>query len=115
MIFVLAANEPALFVMLAESDVADMRKGLTKFADRRQIGDHTFNKITLSLHKSDTEALKCVRQAGHAVPELKAPGPDPGETACKECGGLMATPSLFEGVCVCCWASIAKRLGAKVN
>ena len=108
MVFVLAKNEPALFVMLSESDVSGMRAGSTRFVDKRQLKGATFDHVIVSLHKSDTEALETLRTAGYRVPQLVNPEPVPGEGRCDACNGCIATPLLFEGRCTICWATEAK-------
>lgn len=110
MIFVMASNEPTLFLMLAEGDVKSMRLGHTKFVDKRMLNKYTFNKVIVSLHKTDEDALECIRQAGHRVPELPNPEPIANETRCLGCSGLILTASMFEGRCIVCWANMAKKL-----
>lgn len=116
MIFVMAANEPTVFLMLAESDVKTMREGRTTFVDQRQLQGHTFNRVVLSLHRSDTEALETIRQAGHRVEQLAVPEPGPKERRCTGgCNGIVATKLLFEDRCAPCWAQLAKSLQTGSN
>lgn len=110
MIFVVAANEPAVFLMLAEKDVASMREGRTVFVDGRATGGVVFNKVLVSLHPTDQDALHMLHTAGHVVPELATHEPVAKEVRCAGCQGLNSVGSLFEGRCIVCWATEAKRL-----
>ncbi len=115
MIFVLGKLEPVLFVMLSESDVTGMRTGVTRFVDQRQLKGAMFNQVIVSLSKTDTESLNLLKRAGHAVDPLSIPEPMPDETRCIGCEGLIKTPLLFEGKCICCWAAEAKKLAVARN
>ncbi len=116
MIFVAAeTNNETIFLMLSEQDIQTMRNGSTKFIDERQTGGISFKRVVLSLSKTDTEALECIRQAGYRVPQLKNPEPVAGESRCKGCEGLMQTWQLFEGQCIVCWATQCKKLRVASN
>jgi hypothetical protein len=111
MIFATAADEPAVFLMLSEDDVVQMREGRTKFVDRRATGGATFKKVILSLHKTNDEAIALLRKYGHARGEPVTHEPLAGEGQCVSCKGIMAPASLFEGKCIVCWAMEAKKGG----
>jgi hypothetical protein len=116
MIFVIGKNEPALFVMLSEEDVQKMRQGNTTFVDQRQLKGARFDRVILSLHKTNQEALEILRQAGHHVPQLKDPEPVAGEARCNGgCNGLIKTVLMYEGCCITCWATRAKKLETQSN
>jgi hypothetical protein len=111
MIFVQAATEPTMFLMLAENDVQTMRDGRTLFVGPQQMQGHHFNKVILSLHHTNDHALETLRLAGHDVSKHAPEAvPEPGEGRCDECKGCISTPLLFEGKCTVCWATIAKKL-----
>jgi hypothetical protein len=117
MIFVLAKNEPALFVLLNEQDVAGMRQGSTRFVDERQLKGETFSKVILGLFPSDVAALDAIRKAGNTVTDdmLVRPEPKAAEGVCDECGGMMPHALLNHGRCICCWRNMAVRLQAGAN
>lgn len=118
MIFVAAANEPTMVLMLTEKDVLNMRGGRTVFVDKRQTGGYKFDRVVISLHKTDKEALDVVRRSGHgaSIPEqFTAPEPTKGEGRCEACNGCIAEPLLFEGKCTQCWAELAKKLQTQRN
>lgn len=105
MIFALAKTEPAVFLMLTEQDVNDMRSGRSKFVDSRHTGGITFNKVILSLHKNNEEALDLVKSAEFA-PDGNRPIDD--EKQCKGCLGLMKSYLLLDEMCIVCWKEKAK-------
>ena len=111
MIFVQAAKEPTMILMLAEKDVQSMRQGRTLFVDERQTCGTRFNKVVLSLAKTDQESLALIRQAGYDTSKL-GPQAEPtlGEARCNECQGCIAAALMFEGKCTVCWATLAKKL-----
>lgn len=111
MIFVLAKNEPRLILMLAEKDVATMRKGLTVFVDQHQLKGATFNGVTLALFSNDDAAMKAIKDAGHNISAEKIVTPKPTieEETCAECGGIMAKWMLLNDRCIVCWRQLAIR------
>lgn len=110
MIFVAAANEHTVVLMLSEQDVITLREGRTLFVDERATKGATFKNVILSLHKTNEEALATLRAAGHSTPSsLITHEPLPSESRCSGCNGLLPTPSLFEGQCTVCWATEAKK------
>jgi hypothetical protein len=117
MIFLVAANEPTLFVMLSEQDVASMRQGRTTFVDKRALGKYTFDRVVLSLSKTDNDSIALLNKAGHKVDVEKAAvhSTDPGESVCKGCAGLIKTESMFEDKCIVCWAAEAKNKRTSSN
>jgi len=117
MIFALAGDGSTLFCLLSEKDVQGMRTGTTRFVDHHQIGEATFNRVVISLHKTDAEAMKLMQDAGHAhlVKNLVHPEPEKGEAKCAGCNGIMRLDLLFEGQCVCCWADQAKKARIAAN
>lgn len=116
MIFILDKQKPpGLILMLSEADVANMRAGRTTFVDQRQLSGAKFHRVVLSLHPSDTAALEMIRAAGHRVDQLAVPEPGPAESRCVGCEGCIATASMFEGKCIVCWATEAKRLKTERN
>jgi len=107
MIFV-SGKDGSMFLMLSEADIEIMRQGNTKFVDERQTGGVTFNKVVLSLHKTDEEAVKILRSAGHFVPnpeKLPKVEPKGEETRCKGCNCI--TQVVLEGRCIVCWHTLA--------
>jgi hypothetical protein len=58
------------------------------------------------------EAVKKGQQIHQAI---TAPDPRPHETRCAGCQGLVATETLFEGRCIICWATEAKRRRVESN
>lgn len=113
MIFALAedaVNKNTIFVLLCEKDLSDMRTGLTKFVDHRQLQGKTFERVVFALTKSDANSLELIKAAGHRVYQLAVPEPGPKESKCLGCEGLIETVTMFEGKCICCWAAEAKKL-----
>lgn len=115
MVFVAAKNKPAIFLMLSEADVTGMRQGSTRFVDKRQVGDLSLNEVIVSLHKNDTESLELIRSTGQHVPQLVFPDAGPEESVCKGCNGLIRTVTMFEGMCIVCWATLAKKIQTGSN
>ncbi len=104
MIFIAAANEPTVFLMLTEQDCNNMRGGRTVFVDRRQTGGAMFDRVVLSLHANHEACKAAIRQAGHAVPDsLPEPEPTSTEGRCRGCQGCIKTYLLLEGMCMMCW------------
>lgn len=115
MIFILAENEPTLFIMLVRDDLPDLHKGLTKFVDPRHIGDKMFNRVIVSLHKNKAEIMKLLGAKMDGKEFVEA-GAIQGESKCAGCSGTMPAHLLFEGKCICCWANQAKGgLGEKIS
>lgn len=115
MIFV-TGKDGSMFLMLSEKDIETMRAGNTKFVDERQTKGVTFNRVILSLHKTDEEAVAILRGAGHAVPppgDLEKPMPRAHEVRCPGCDGIIDNGSIFEGRCIVCWANAAKNAVAQ--
>lgn len=108
MIFLVAKNEPTMFIMLTEADVQSMREGRTQFVDQRMTKGNKFNKVILSVHPTHEDIAKIIHQAGHTIPQLTPPEPAPNQSVCIGCKGLIDTHTLFEGKCIVCWATEAK-------
>jgi hypothetical protein len=108
MIFVIAKNEPTCFLLLSEKDLKSMRGNRTLFVDQRATGGAKFNKVILSLHATDEEAMMVVSQ-GRDLYDIRQHEPAPGEVKCPGCGRLGASDSMLEDKCVYCWAAIAKK------
>lgn len=122
MIFALGNDGVVLFCMLSEQDIGQMRTGVTKFVDERQLGERTFQRVVISLHKTDAEALRLLKQQLTVQQRkeleqqgLKGPEPTVGEAKCIGCQGINPIESLFEGRCICCWAAKAKKLESQSN
>ncbi len=117
MIFAAAEKEPAMFLFLSEKDIQDMREGRTKFVDERATKGFAFQKVILAVVKTDQDAIALLQ--GHAAPEVMAnPGlteKQAGEEQCPRCGAILQKGSLFECLCVVCWATEAKRLRTQSN
>lgn len=112
MIFVAASNEPTMFLLLTHDDINTIRDGKrTKFVDARMTGGYSFNKVVISLHKTQNDAEECIRSAGHKLPDgsLTPPGPIPREETCKGCSGLFPLGSTLEGKCIACWSESCKH------
>ncbi len=113
MIFVTAANKPAMFLMLTPQDLQTLREGRTLFVDERATKGFQFTHVILSLHASESEALACLKQAGYDPADagkLVVHERQPQEGQCASCQGLMDAAMLFEGRCTVCWATEAKQL-----
>jgi hypothetical protein len=109
MIFV-TGKDGSMFLMLSEKDIEIMRQGNTKFVDERQTGGIPFNRVVLSLHKTDEEAVAILKQAGHYVPnreDMRAASPRKNESLCKGCNGIIDNGSLMDGICIVCWRKMA--------
>jgi hypothetical protein len=106
-----------LFVFLLWDDIPDLRKGLTKFVDHRHIGDKTFNRVVISLHKNKREVEDLLAGLKGTEGKTWVEGqPQPGESICKGCKATMRTETLFEGKCIVCWATEAKAgMAANLN
>lgn len=117
MIFLLAKDLPALFLMLSEKDIGIMRPGRTLFVDQRQLGGRTFDRVILSLGKTDAENLELVQKAqpGMDMREFVSPEPARAEARCKGCEAIVEACTLFEERCIVCWATEAKKLRTARN
>jgi hypothetical protein len=102
-------NDGLIVLMLAEQDVNNMRSGRTTFVDDRQLKGKTFNKIVLSLHKTNEQALELIKKAGHNIDNPITPMPTKTEAICKGCNGIMAVESLYKELCIICWSEEAKH------
>lgn len=112
MIFV-AGKDGSMFLMLSEQDMGQLRQGNTKFVDERQTGGVPFNRVVLSLHKTDQEAIEILQKAGHFVPQredMRSADPKAEQVRCKSCDAINERGSLFEDKCITCWAAMAKGL-----
>lgn len=112
MIFAIAKSEPAVFLMLDENDVQKMRRGHTLFVDERATKGAIFNKVILSLHKTNdaaVELLKSTFGSGTVHQPIK------NEIQCKGCDGIMGPEQLFEDKCIVCWANEVKNLKARMT
>lgn len=118
MIFMLAANEPALMVFMTEKDLQNIRGGRTVFVDQRQIRGHSFKKVVIAYAKTDQAALDMIQKhAGTAIDPASIVSPEPTakEGRCSGCNGCIAEALLFEGKCNICWAEEAKSLRRQSN
>ena len=109
MIFV-AGKDGSMFLMLSEKDIEIMRQGNTKFVDERQTGGVPFNRVVLSLHKNDEEAVGILKKAGHYVPDqqdMRGAEPHKHESRCKGCNGITETVSMLDDICIICWRKMA--------
>ncbi len=109
MIFVQGRDVPALFLMLTDQDINNMRGGRTVFVDQRQLQGHTFDRVIVSLHRDNEEALQMIRRSGHSVPASPVePAPRrPVEGRCTGCQGIMDECLLLDGKCAMCWREMA--------
>lgn len=118
MLFAMADKAPALFVFLEPKDASSLREGRTLYVDPSMTGGAYFNQIIISQHGSREEIVKMIRsvQPNAVIPEhFPDPPPHEGEFVCKECKGSTPAAHLFEGVCVVCWATAAKKLRTQSN
>ncbi len=117
MIFVAASNEPTIFLMLSDKDVKTMREGRTVFVDQRATKGATFEKVVLSLSKTDQDSMDMLRRAGHDVSKMPFASHERKdvEGQCAGCKGLMSETLLFETKCMICWATEAKNLRRESN
>jgi hypothetical protein len=115
MIFIAAATEPTMFVMLTELDCNDMRNGRTKFVDRTATRGYQFDKVVLSLHKDQGEIEETLRKAGHGVllMGMPSPVPQPQEAKCDGCEAIMPEERLLDGRCIACWRERARAGGQR--
>jgi hypothetical protein len=115
MIFIAAATEPTMILMLTEADCNDMRGGRTKFVDRTTTQGHRFDKVVISLHKNQHEIEEIVTKAGHAalLRGMPSPVPQPQEAKCAGCEGIMPEPNLLDGRCIMCWRELARAGGRR--
>lgn len=116
MIYALSVDETTLFVMLSESDVADkMRPGNSMFVDGRHLQGKKFEKVILSLHKTNEDAIALIHQAGGPKEQVDGHHPTATETRCAKCEAIVERGSTFEGRCIVCWATEAKARRAESN
>lgn len=112
MIFALAKKEPALFVFLTEQDVKTLRTGHTLFVDQRQLKGAMFDRVILALNKTDGATMAMLKSAKNGMnlpPMGAAPEPNPGQYRCPGCDGIKTVADLFDGKCIVCWATEAKK------
>ncbi len=109
MIFVMG-TQGEMHLMLSEQDVNNMRGGRTTFVDQRQLGGGTFNKVVLSLHKTNDAALELLKSLGKlgADQEIVVPDVGPGEERCEGCDGLISKATMSKGKCLSCWVEAAE-------
>jgi hypothetical protein len=114
-IFIAAATEPTMILMLTEQDVADMRGGRTKFVDKTATKSKMFNKVIISLHKNQAEIENDIRRAGHGALLQNLPSivPEPQDGVCEGCQGVMKEYLLLDKRCISCWREQAKARGWK--
>lgn len=113
MLFIAAATEPTMILMLTEEDVQILRTGRTLFVDQSATGKFQFDKVVLSLHRDNAEVAATLRQAGHKVPAvLPEPEPQAEDARCAGCRGVMKAHLLYRGKCIVCWHEDAQK-GAK--
>jgi hypothetical protein len=105
MIFIAAANEPTMVILLTEQDANDMRGGRTKFVDKTATKGFKFDKVVVSLHKNQAEIEDILRQAGHGklLEGMSSPVPDKVQATCAGCNGIMEAYLLLDGSCIVCW------------
>lgn len=111
MIFALAKEQPALFVMLTEQDVNDMRGGRTVFVDQRHLEGKQFEIVVLSLHKSNEEAVSILKRVGGIdahTRETPPTQPVEGEERCPGCQGVGRLGWVYDGLCLLCWREKAR-------
>jgi hypothetical protein len=111
MIFLAAADEPTMFILLTEQDMNDIRGGQrTKFVDKTATKGFKFDKVVISLHKNQAEIEAMLKQAGHAKLLQNMPSivPQHDDAVCAGCAGTMKAYMLLEGRCIACWRETAK-------
>jgi hypothetical protein len=111
MIFLAAATEPTMVLMLTEQDVNDMRGGRTKFVDQRVTKNKMFNKVIVSVHKNQQEIEDDIRKAGHGALLQNMPSmePKPPEGRCEGCQGVVSETLLYKKHCISCWQEKAEH------
>lgn len=117
MIFALAQKEPTIFLMLSHKDIQTMREGRTVFVDDRQLGGGTFNRVLVCVNKTDKDSIKMIQKHGQ-LPQgtsFDSVQPKANEEKCSGCDGCIAPELLFEGKCMVCWATLAKKLQVERN
>ena len=112
MLFIAAANEPTMFLMLTEQDVSDMRGGRTKYVDRTATKGVKFDKVVLSVHANQAEIESVIKQAGHGklLQGMPSPTPTVEQVVCNGCLGNMAAYLVLDGLCLACWRERARSL-----
>jgi hypothetical protein len=110
MIFLAAATEPTVFLMLTEQDLNDMRGGRTKYVDKTATGGATFDRIVVSVHRNQAEIEDMLRRAGHGalLKGMASLKPTKVQEVCAGCKGNMDASMLLDGMCVACWRDSAK-------
>jgi hypothetical protein len=105
MMFIAAAYESTMMLLLTEQDVNDMRSGRTKHVDKTATKGQKFDKVVISVVKDHEAAKDILRQAGHGkLLEGIAPSvPEPPMVRCQGCGADMPAPELLAGHCIICW------------
>lgn len=113
MIFMLAAEEPTIMLLLNENDLQDLRKGLTKFANFNQIEkakDKSFNHVILGYFKTQEEILAAIKKK-----EVVEHGILPGQEKCKFCDSIVDYFNLLDGGCIACWRERAIKAETQSN
>ena len=112
MIFIAAANEPTMFLMLTDQDIADMRGGRTKYVDCTATKGVKFDKVILSVHANQAEIESIIRQSGHGklLQGMPSPTPTVEQVVCNGCLGNMAAYMVLYGLCLACWRERARSL-----
>lgn len=119
MVFVMAQNEPTMVLILSEADIGELRRGNTKFVDHRHTGHRMFNRVVVSLTKTDAEAIALVKSTGQTGyrDDTKLDATIlPGEVRCPGCSAIQKSVGLlFENLCIVCWANRAKKAEISSN
>lgn len=109
MIFVKTLQEDTMFLFLSETDLQHLRQGHTRFVNEEMLENHKFGHIILAYGKTDAETVKMLEsKIGRPVPDLT-------KGTCLGCNGVIEESSLFEGQCIVCWATQAKRAKLRLN
>jgi hypothetical protein len=110
MLFIAAATEPTMVLMLTEADCNDMRSGRTKFVDKTATNGKLFDRVVISLHKNQAEIEDVLRAAGHGklLQGMPSPVPEPEDVTCAGCQGIMKAYLVLDGKCIACWRELGR-------
>lgn len=117
MIYVAAANEPTMIILLSDKDIEGLKSGQTRFVDERTTQDYRFSKCVVGYAKTDEDARTMIGMSNAEFQKRATGKPLPRgfEKQCDICDGIMLPSQMFEGRCITCWASQAKKLRQLLN
>jgi len=118
MMFIAAANEPTMMLILVEKDYQKLQRKETLYVDQTATKGFLFNKVVISLCRDNTEIAQLLKATGHKVPSGMLPEPEVEAFTDERCMGCRAIKhcwEMYEGKCIYCWHALAVKLQQERN